>query len=861
MNACELSSKETLENLKSDPQGLSVKEAKRRFEKNGPNEIREIGGPSWPRILLNQFLNIMVLILMVALIVSLATGEFLDAIAVGVIVVLNAITGFIQEFKAERAVEALKKMAAPMATVVRDGKIYQIPARELVLGDVVILEEGAQIPADARLLEASQMQAIEASLTGESLPVEKHTERIKKWSGLGDQNNMVFMGTILSQGHGKAVVTAIGMGTEFGKIAHLVQTESSGPTPLQKQMDRLSKWMAVSVCFLIALLLIVSILTGKDLLEVFMLSVSLAVGVIPEGLPAVITLTLAIGVQQMARQNAIVRKLPAAETLGSTQVICTDKTGTLTQNRMTVEKIHFNGKTVELEKLKVGPKELDLILRAGCLCNNAKLIEEDEGTKLSGDPTEGAFLFLAKHFDINPLEVEASYPRENELVFDSKRKRMSTLNQGMVYTKGAPDMLLEACTHIQENGKVLPLTEEMRKKILEENNALAQEAYRVLGLAYKKHTEGEIQEEGLTFLGLVAMIDPPRPEVAEAIQVCKRAHIQVVMITGDHALTAKAIGEKIGLYKEGNKVLTGDDLEKLDENTLAEMVEKVSIYARVSPEHKVKILKAFQKKGFVVAMTGDGVNDAPALKSADIGVAMGITGTDVAKAASKMILLDDNFSTIVKSIESGRSIFKNIEKFVRFLLSANIGEVLTIVILYFLGYTTALIPLQILWINLLTDAFPAIALGMDPAHKGVMLEKPRDHKSSIWTELIETSLISGALATGICVFLFLKNIDDLGLEHTRTLIFTAIVMFELFLVFSVRFMKSHYFTGFFSNIYLLLGVGLGFGLQLLGVYVPFFQDILKTAPLNALDWAWIVGLCIASMMLLEGWKILNLKRS
>ena len=874
-----LDSKTILKELKSSPKGLIKGDVSRRQKTYGLNEIKSVSKNPWWKILLEQFTNLMVFILLLALGVSLIAQEYVDAIAIGIILLINTIIGFFQEYKAEKAVEALKKMTAPLAVVIRNGESLQVDARELVPGDIIVLQEGSQVPADARLLECNQLQTIESSLTGESHPVDKSTDLVKKFESLGDLNNMVFMGTVINRGHGLAVVTGTGMKTEFGSIAHMVDHEDSGPTPLQKQLHKLSRFMGFVAIGIILLLLITSLYKGVDPIEIFFLSISIAVSVIPEGLPAVITLTLAIGVQKMARQKAIVRKLAAAETLGSTSVICSDKTGTLTQNQMTVQHLYLEGKNLQVTGIGYSPigeimdgndsaknsVALELLLKASALCNNARLVKEKPGTwSVLGDPTEGCLLTLAEKGGIQVLELQKKFPRTNELIFDSERKRMSTVNDSKLFTKGAPDAILEVCTHIQMGKEVKPLTEALKKSIAEQNEIYAKQAFRVLGFAYKDLSRAEEKspkEESMIFLGLAGVIDPPREEVKAALEKCKSAQIKVVMITGDHAITAEAVGRNIGLYEEGDLIITGKELETMSDEELQSVVEKVRIFARVNPAHKVKILKALQSKGHVVAMTGDGVNDAPALKSADIGIAMGITGTDVAKAASKIILMDDNFSTIVKSIESGRSIFQNIKKFIRFLLSANIGELLIIVILYFMEYPIPLIPLQILWINLLTDSFPAIALGMDPDDKELMLEKPRDPKESIWKELIQSSLVSGVLATGICFFLYMKNIDELELNYTRTIVFTTMVVFELFLVFSIRFTKGHYFKNFFSNIYLLLGVFLGFAFQLLAVYVPFFQRFLETHPLNLIDWLWIVIPCIGSMVILELFKFFSNKKA
>lgn len=850
-----------LKDLKSSEKGLSSAEARARLKQYGPNEIKETGGVKWYTILLSQFINIMVLILIAAMAVSLAIGEMLDAIAIGIIILINSTVGFIQEYKAEKAIEALRKMTAPFALVKRDGEVKKVAARDLVPGDTVVLEEGAQIPADLRLLELAQLHTVEASLTGESLPVEKSLNLPAKVSGLGDLKNMAFLGTVVSQGHGLGVVVGTGMQTEFGKIANMVQTTKNEPTPLQKQLNHLSKILAILVLAIAAVMFLLSLLRGRDLLEMFLLSISLAVSVIPEGLPAVITLTLALGVQRIAKKNAIIRKLAAAETLGSVSVICTDKTGTLTQNEMTVKVLWVNNRQIEIagigyepdDKIPVEDDELELLIKTAALCNNASLLQNGKKWTVGGDPTEGALLTLAQKAGMDALALAKKFPREEELVFGSDRKRMSTLNKGVLYTKGAPDGILEICSHIQIEGTVVKLTAAKKKELMKANEDLAKKAYRVLGFAYKK--TGSAVEKDMIFLGLAAMIDPPRPEVKEAIQICKDAHIRTVMITGDHALTATAIGKEIGLYTEGDLVLTGAELEKMSFAKLCSVVEKVSIYARVNPSDKVKILKALKSKGHTVSMTGDGVNDAPALKGADIGVAMGITGTDVSKEASDMVLMDDNFATIVSSVESGRTIYRNIKKFIRFLLSANFDEVILVSVIFLLGFPLPILPLQVLWVNLLTDALPAIALGTDNAEKDIMTLKPRDPKQSIFKELMSFSLLAGILSALVSLFLYFHTVNVYSIEKTRTLMFTTIVVFELFLVFSVRFSDKHFFTGFFKNKLLLFSVVLSLSLQLLAIYTPFMQKILETEALSKTDWLWMLGLCAGAVSIIEIWKL------
>lgn len=854
--------REVFQELNTSEKGLSSKESANRLKKFGYNELQDEDHFSILKIFFSQFTNIMVLILIVAMCISLALGEIIDAVAIGTIVLINAVIGFVQEYKAERAIEALKKMAASFAVVIRDGKTLKIDARELVPGDVLLLEEGSKIPADARLFEVAEMENAEASLTGESTPVKKMVAALRSFKGLGDQINMVFLGTNVSKGHGKAVVVSTGMKTEFGKIAHMVQAEKSDSTPLQKKLSHLSKVLAGIAVLLTVILFAVGMWKGRELLEILTLSISLAISIIPEGLPAVITLTLALGVQKMAKKNAIVRKLAAAETLGSTSIICTDKTGTLTKNEMTVRSLWLDGERIEVTGSGYAPTgviqkktpSLTKLLEVAALCNNANLLQSGKKWSSSGDPTEACLLTLVKKGGLSPEALNKKWKRTDEHVFDSERKRMSTVHvqgkQRILMVKGAPDSVLKVCK----------LSAAEKKKILAMNDEMASDALRVLAFAYKPlSASGKSEEKDLIFVGLIGMMDPPRPEVIEALKICEAAHIGVVMITGDHAVTARAIGEEIGLFKKGDELVTGDELEAMSEAELNKRIEKIRIFARVSPSHKVKILKALKKKGHIVAMTGDGVNDAPALKSADIGVAMGITGTDVSKEASQMVLTDDNFATIVSSVESGRTTYRNIKKFIRFLLSANFDEVVLISVVFLLGFPLPLLPLQILWINLLTDSLPAIALGSDTAEKDIMSLKPRNPKANIFKELLSFSIVAGLLSAGVSLLIFFHSVKFDTIEHTRTLMFTTIVIFELFLVFSVRFEDKHYFTAFFKNHFLFLSVLFSLTMQLLVIYLPFFQKIFKTEPLGFSDWTHIVLYSVAAILLLEIWKAFQKK--
>ena len=867
--------KEVFKILKTSESGLSKKEVAKRLIKFGPNEIKEVNKTTWYKIFFSQFANIMVLILSVAIIVSASVGEYIDAVAIGVILVINAIIGFIQEYKAEKALEALRKSTPKKTLVFREGETMEIFVQDLVPGDILVLEEGMQIPADARLITASQLYTIESSLTGESQPSEKNPKKKITSTNINDLANTVFLGTVIAKGRGRAVVVQTGMKTEFGKIALLVQAEEETGSPLQKSLDHITKYLALISVGISLLLFAISLLIGRDLVEMLLLSISLAVSIIPEGLPVIITLTFAIGAQQMAKRHAILRKLKAAETLGSTSVICTDKTGTLTQNQMTVKVLYANGKEFSVSGTGYAPegdffhgnkkinsqKEFGKLLTCAVLCNNSQLKKENDVWSILGDPTEGSLLTLAEKSGINFLNLQEKFPRTEDLVFDSERKRMSTIHDKTMYTKGSPDLLLDVCKFIEIGGKVRAITEKDKNEILKMNNSFAESAYRVLGFAYKTLKPKEKNEEkDLIFLGLAGMIDPPRLEVKEAIKLCHKANIKVVMITGDHALTARAIAEQIGLYKKNDLILTGEELEKLSDAELAKNIDKVRIYARVNPYHKVKILKAFQNRGDIVAMTGDGVNDGPALKIADIGVAMGITGTDVAKEASDMILTDDNFATIVAAVERGRIIYENIKKFIRYLLSANFGEILIILTIFSFGHPIPFIPLQILWINILTDAFPAFALGLDTPEENIMSLKPRDPKESVMKKILNFSLVAGIVGTLVTLIVYFQGLTRYSFEEIKTLVFTTIVVFEILLVFSIRSERSGYFKNFFKNKLLLLSILVSFILQLVAVYNPFLQEIMETIPLTMEDWILIFGSCTFGIILIEIWKMLAYRR-
>lgn len=877
---------ECLKRLNSRPEGLTEKEAKKRLERYGFNKLQEQKKKSSWKMFISQFTDFMVLVLIGATVISFFLGEIADAITILAIIVLNAILGFVQEFRAEKSLEALKKLTAPEATVMRQGREKKVPADRLVPGDVVLLDTGDKVPADCRLLEAASLNVEEAALTGESVPVKKSVEAIGEARvSLGDRKNMVFMGTSVTRGRGRAVVVATGMNTEMGNIAGMMQEVDDTETPLQRRLAGLGRWLVIFCLLICALVVATGVMRGEAPYRMFLAGVSLAVAAIPEGLPAIVTVALAIGVQKMIRRQAVIKRLPAVETLGCATVICSDKTGTLTQNQMTVRQLWL-GKTVSVsgegytphgdftedgKKVKVSG-QLEQALKIAAVCNNAKLYRNDikiggllrkkeSSWHISGDPTEGALLVLASKGGIWRENVEKKEQRVYELPFDSDRKRMTVVGrdetgQLTAYTKGAPDVILKLCSYYMEQGEIRPLTPEMRLRISAENRAMAEQALRVLALAYRPVDviNEEKLEADLIFVGLVGMIDPPRPAAVKAIKTCRQAGIMPVMITGDHQATAEAIAREMGLLSAGKKVMTGTQLDMLSDKELAEAVERVAVYARVSPQHKLRIVRALKARGHVVAMTGDGVNDAPAVKEADIGVAMGKTGTDVTKEASAMILADDNFATIVAAVEEGRAIYDNIRKFIRYLLSCNVGEVLTMFLAALAGLPLPLLPIQILWVNLVTDGLPAMALGVDNADKDVMLRPPRHPKESVFSHGLARKILSRGFQIGLgtlLVFTLGVWLGDGQLATARTMAFSTLVFSQLFHVFDCKSERYSLFeVGLFSNPFLVAAVTMSTIMQLSVIYLPFFQPVFKTVPLNAFHWAVV--------FLVAGWRTFGL---
>jgi len=868
-----LPSSKVVELLKTDPErGLTSEEAERRLAQFGYNELKEEKRRTILKMIIEQFTDPFVIILLVAiLIAAFVERSVVDATTIAIIVILNAIIGFIQEYRAEKAIEALKQMAAPKARVLRDGQIQYIDSKLVVPGDILILEEGDKIAADARLLEAINLTTNEAILTGESTPVSKKVDTLPEDTPVADRKNMVFMATYVNRGRGKAVVVGTGMNTEFGKIAEMVQEIEEEETPLKRKMAVFAKKLGIIVIVLSAVIFVLEVIEEirhlgniiNAAVEALMISVALAVSVVPEGLPAVLTVTLALGARNLARRNAIIRKLSSAEALGSTTVICSDKTGTITKGEMTVRKIIVNNEIIDVTGVgfepkgeffkengeKIDPrahKELELILKIGSLCTNA----EYNNGKIIGDPTEGAILVAAIKAGMKRSELEKELPRVGEIPFSSERKMMTTIHKStnslLLAVKGAPEIIINNSSKIYKNGNVVEFTWDEKKEILEKSNELAKNGLRLLGFAYKEIAENrnpstidESEEKELIFIGLMAMIDPPREEVYDAVKIAKKAGIKIVMVTGDHRLTAEAISREIGIMSEGDISLTGKELSEMSDEEFEKIVEKVTVYARVSPEHKLKIVEALKKKGHIVAMTGDGVNDAPALKRADIGIAMGISGTDVTKEAADMILADDNFATIVNAVEGGREIYQNIRKFVRFLLACNFDELVVIGLSAVLGWPIPLTAAMILWINLVTDGAPAVALAVDPPDEDLMDRPPRNPQEGIlhgMTAFILVSFILQSIGT-LLVFSYSYFILKEPLEEARTMAFIQAAFFELFVVWNCRSDKHNVFhLGVKGNRFLLISVVVSAILTGLLPYIEITRVAFGLAVPTLLDW-------------------------
>ncbi len=867
-----LSIDRVFKNLKSSEKGLTQEEVKKRQEKYGKNEIEEGEKISPIRIFLDQFQDFLIWILIIAAIISFAVGHRIDSYLILTIVFANGIFGFFQDWKAEQSIEALRDLASPEAIVLRDGKKKKVDSSEIVPGDIVFLSQGGSVPADARIIEQQNMEVDESALTGESVAVNKKDHVLEGKIDLAERENMVYKDTNVVKGKGKAVVVQTGMDTEIGKIATELQQVEEDETVFQREVNNLGKRIGIIILLICAALIPILYFRGEPILTSFITAIALAVAAVPEGLPAVVTLTLALGTRKMLNKKALVRRLPVIESLGSVDVICTDKTGTLTESRMVVKKIFFNGNEIDVsggfstegeftsDGEPVDPEELRQILQTGALCNDSE-VQDDE---IIGDPTEAALIQSAQKAGFERDELEKKYRRIDEIPFSSDRKMMTTIHDGpgdndRAFVKGAPEVILDKCTRYYDDGELKELTEEKKKEFIEKNEEFANNALRVLAMAYRQVELGEVEDEDkkeiieadkgeleqdLIFLGLQGMIDPPREEVKEAIETCRDAGIRTVMITGDNAMTARAIGRELGFK---GKVMTGSELDDISEDELKKVVEEVDIFARVSPSHKVNILRALKSQDHIVAMTGDGVNDAPALKESDVGTAMGKRGTDVSQQASDMVLLDDNFKTIKDAIEEGRGIFDNLRKFVNLLLSGNLGEVLIVLIATLIGLGLPLTAVMLLWVNLLTDGLPALAMGVDRGSDEIMKRKPRGKNEDIIDKTLGFSIAwIGFWVTLICLSLFRFGLSD-GVDKARTLAFTSLVVLELIEVIPIR---SRYGTPLFSNKWLGMAIATSLIMQMAVLYTPL-NSYFKVVPLGINSWMMIsigIGIFIFAML-------------
>ena len=875
---------DVLRELSATVEGLQGIEPTRRLQQNGYNELPREQRISVLRLFLNQFANALILLLIAAGLLSVFLGERTESIAIFAIVLINAVLGFIQEFKAERAIEALEKISAPHARVLRNGKAERIPARYVVPGDILLLEEGDIVPADARMVSVNSLQIEEASLTGESVPSKKVTHPFKIGTSVADQENMAFMGTVVTYGKGSAVVTATGAHTELGKIAKSIQSSPEVKTPLQMKFHQLAVQIGVIAVLLIAIVL-VSGTVQQDLgfSKMLLFALVLAVATIPSALPVIVTVSLSLGANRLAKQNMLIKKLPAAESLGAVTVICSDKTGTITKNQMTVTDFYADGAHITVSGAgyepsgdffqkgqPYAPQQVELLLRTAVLCNNAKLIARGNQYSIAGDPTEGSLIVLAKKGQIDETVLARHFRRIEELPFDSDRKRMTVIVENMrlrrreAYVKGAPDLLIDQCTHISEGGKTRPLTHADREHILAANHSFGQRALRVLGLAYRELTSTattpEQVEKNLTFIGLVGMIDPPRDEVQLAVEECAQAGIRAMIITGDHAVTTRAIAEQIGLMKAGDLVLTGADLDAMSDAELVAKIDQVRIIARALPIQKSRVVDALKQRGHVVAMTGDGVNDAPALKKADIGVAMGITGTDVSKEVAKAILVDDNFATIVHAVREGRNIYEKMIKSAKYLLSCNAGEIGTVLFAILLNLPLPVLPLQVLLINLLTDTAPAVGLGFESSDEGIMERPPRNPNEKPISRPMFISIVVFGIIMSLGTLSVFHRLLTQGLVVAQTAAFTALVLFQMFAVLSSRTLRpTLHKLNPFTNLWLLGGIVLAIGIQCLVIYVPILQNIFGTAPLSLAHWIEISIVASLGFIMMEASKFLLAK--
>ncbi|CAM5720424.1 calcium-translocating P-type ATPase, SERCA-type [Niallia sp. FSL W8-0177] len=889
MNYHEMNEKEVEQTLNTDfSAGLSDEEAEKRRKNFGYNELEEGEKQSLLLIFFSQFKDFMVLVLLAATLISGLLGEYIDAIAIIAIIILNSFLGFFQEIRAEKSLSALKELSQPHVQALRNGEWVSLLSKELVPGDVIKFASGDRIGADVRIIESRSLEVEESALTGESVPVPKTVSAIKNNNlALGDMENMGFMGTMVSRGSGVGVVIGTGMKTAMGQIADLLQNADSVTTPLQRRLEQLGKILIVTALLLTVLVVVIGVLQGNDLYTMVLAGVSLAVAAIPEGLPAIVTIALSLGVQKMIRKNAIVRKLPAVETLGCASVICSDKTGTLTQNKMTVTKTWIGGKTYTVDGTGYEPqgqyyvgeqlvnpakdKALQQLLTFGMLCNHAEILQKDDDYVLNGDPTEGAILVAGMKAGFTRAQLLNQFAIVNEFPFDSTRKMMSVVvkdptGRQFVVTKGAPDVLIGQSKSILFENRSQALGNKEKQVVQDAINGLASQALRTIAIGYKEISPNTLimhereAEKDLIFIGLQGIIDPPRPEVKQAVKECKEAGIKTVMITGDHVITANAIAKQLGIANNHSKVMEGKELSDLSLKELEDIVEDVAVFARVSPEHKLKIVQAFQNRGHVVAMTGDGVNDAPAIKKADIGIAMGITGTDVAKEASSLVLMDDNFASIKSAIVEGRNIYENIRKFIRYLLASNVGEILVMLFAMLLALPLPLVPIQILWVNLVTDGLPAMALGLDRPEDNVMKRGPRSPNEGVFSRGLGWKVISRGFLIGvstILAFMFAYNNNPENLEYAQTVAFITLVLAQLIHVFDCRSEKSILSRNPFGNMYLVWAVISSLVLALIVIYVPGLQEIFHTLPIAMKDWPMIIGFASVPTFLLAGSFLLS----
>jgi Ca2+-transporting ATPase len=873
---------DALAKLESAPAGLSSAEAATRLGTHGPNELTSGVGVSAWAILGAQFKNVLTVILLIATLLSAVLGHETEAIAIAVIVLLAVVLGFVQEYRAERATDALKRMAAPTATVIRDGRESEIAGRDVVPGDIVLLGAGDRVPADARLVESINLQIEEAALTGESEPVEKHITALADLElALGDRRNLAFAGTAVTYGRGRAVVTSTGMNTEFGRIARMLQTVETGQTPLQDNLDRVGKTLAKATLVVVSIIVGLGLLRGQPFIDMFIFGIALAVAAVPEALPAVVTISLALGVQRMVKRHALMRRLPAVETLGCTSVICSDKTGTLTKDEMTVRSIVAAGETVDVSGAGYDPhgvysvagversptEPLRRLLTAAVLASDSHIVHDpaDGRWRVKGDPTEGALIVAAAKAGLRKLDLDAQWPRIGEIPFTSETKRMTTLHRGpdgtVACSKGAPEVILASCTSLLTAAGPIPLDAAGREAILAAALEMASRALRVLAIASKPGAALETAERDMTWLGLVGMIDPPRPEAKASIATCADAGIRVVMITGDHPRTAEAVARELGILRQG-RIVTGAELEAMSDEALERDVEAIDVYARTSPAHKLRVVTAWQKRGHIAAMTGDGVNDAPALKKADIGIAMGISGTDVTREAAAMTLTDDNFASIVAAVEEGRGIFGNIKKYLMYLLSSNVGEIGLMAGAAMLGLPLPLSAVQILYVNLATDGLPALALAVDPPDPDIMKEKPRDPRTGIFTPSVVALMAAGGIwSTFANLGLFAWALHSgRSVEEAMTMTFVSLVVIQFFKAYCFRSDSNPVSVRPFTNRWLNLAVATGLMMLVGVVHIPALQGPFGTYGLPLTDWAIVVGVAFSVVPVVDLAKVMLRRR-